>query len=52
MGPFIEIWVNGVLATSIHTSCSEPIGPGLVSGDFEVVDGESLFGGPLPIFTG
>jgi len=31
----------------IHTSCSIPIYPGLKFGDFEVVEGESLKGGPL-----
>ncbi|OGC44990.1 hypothetical protein A2V54_02750 [candidate division WWE3 bacterium RBG_19FT_COMBO_53_11] len=33
--------------TSIHTSCSAPIGPGLVSGDFTVIAGESRNGGSL-----
>lgn len=37
----IYLFVNGKLNTSIHTSCSQPIGPGLVSGDFEVVSGSS-----------
>ncbi len=35
------------LDTKIHTSCSQPIGPGLVFGHFEVIAGESLHGGPL-----
>jgi hypothetical protein len=43
----IRIYVNDDLNTSIHTSCSEPIGPGLVRGDFEVVEGYSLNGGFL-----
>ena len=43
----ISIFVGGVLNTRIHTSCSKPIGPGLVSGDFEVIDGYSRNGGPL-----
>ncbi len=37
--------------TRIHTSCSEPVGPGLVSGDFLVEAGTSRDGGelcPLP----
>jgi hypothetical protein len=33
--------------TTIHTSCSEPVGPGLEAGDFEVVSGESKNGGAL-----
>ena len=31
----------------IHTSCSKPIGPGLVVGSFEVIGGESKKGGLL-----
>ena len=52
LGPAIEIFVNdGTIPTIIHTSCSQPIGPGLVAGDFLVVYGESRNGGklcPLP----
>ncbi len=47
----IRIFVDGGLHTSIHTSCSQPIGPGLQSGDFLVVEGFSRGGGllcPLP----
>jgi len=47
LGNEIEIWVDDELAAKIHTSCSKPIGPGLVVGDFEVVEGASRFGGPL-----
>lgn len=47
MGTDILLFVDGVLNTQIHTSCSQPIGPGLVSGSFEVVAGESLKGGAL-----
>ncbi|NOZ09443.1 MAG: hypothetical protein GXP09_00125, partial [Gammaproteobacteria bacterium] len=36
------------LIASFHTSCSEPIGPGSTSGDFEVTEGSSRKGGPLP----
>ena len=43
----IRINVDGVEHTRIHTSCSQPVGPGLVSGDFLVVDGASRHGGPL-----
>ncbi len=47
----ITIWVDGVESTRIHTSCSEPVGPGLLSGDFLVEAGASRDGGtlcPLP----
>jgi hypothetical protein len=47
LGSEISIFVDGVLNTKIHTSCSKPIGPGLVSGDFEVIEGYSRNGGPL-----
>ena len=47
MGPEITIFVNGVYHTTIHTSCSMPIGPGLVSGDFLVIEGYSKDGGLL-----
>ncbi|MCH8147624.1 MAG: hypothetical protein IH987_06455, partial [Planctomycetes bacterium] len=47
LGTEIKIYVNGELNTTIHTSCSQPIGPGLISGDFEVVSGESKNGGLL-----
>jgi len=48
LGTEISIFVNGSLNTKIHTSCSQPIGPGLVSGNFEVISGSSRNGGPLP----
>lgn len=47
LGTEIRIFVNGTLHTKIHTSCSQPIGPGLVSGDFTVLAGDSKHGGPL-----
>lgn len=47
LGTEISIYVDSVLNTKIHTSCSQPIGPGLVKGDFEVLSGESRNGGPL-----
>jgi len=47
LGPEITIFVNGSQNTRIHTSCSVPIGPGLVSGAFKVVAGESRNGGLL-----
>jgi len=52
LGTEIGIWVDGKLATKIHTSCSQPIGPGLIQGDFEVIAGESLKGGLLCPITG
>jgi len=48
LGTDILIFVDGTFYTKIHTSCSQPIGPGLVAGDFEVVAGTSLRGGALP----
>ncbi len=47
LGTEIRIFVGGMLHTVIHTSCSVPIGPGLVSGDFEVLSGFSKHGGAL-----
>ncbi len=47
IGTNITITVNGVINTTIHTSCSKPIGPGLKSGSFEVVSGTSKSGGQL-----
>ncbi len=47
LGTEISIYVDGELNTRIHTSCSMAIGPGMVSGDFVVVDGDSRRGGSL-----
>ena len=47
LGPEIKIFVDGEKYTKIHTSCSQPIGIGMVFGDFEIVGGESLKGGAL-----
>jgi uncharacterized repeat protein (TIGR01451 family) len=47
MGSEIRIWVDGEYNARIHTSCSQPLGPGLIAGDFEVIAGESSDGGPL-----
>ena len=41
------VFVNGVEAEEIHTSCSQPIGPGTVFGDFEVVRAVSEDNGPV-----
>ncbi|MCP3937598.1 MAG: DUF11 domain-containing protein, partial [Actinomycetia bacterium] len=43
----ITLYVNGVENGRMHTSCSKPIGPGMIRGDFLVVEGESRNGGPL-----
>ncbi len=52
LGTEITIYVNGVENTKIHTSCSQPIGPGLIIGDLEVISGSSRNGGELcPIDT-
>ena len=51
-GKEIKIFVDGTENTKIHTSCSQPIGPGLISGDFEVIEGFSRFGGLIcPVDT-
>jgi hypothetical protein len=47
LGSEIIIFVDGEEYTRIHTSCSQPIGIGMVFGDFVIVAGESLKGGPL-----
>ena len=43
----INIYVNGDQNTSVHTSCSVPIGPGSVWGDFEIVEAVSVKNGPV-----
>lgn len=45
MGKEVTIEVNGEEDAKIHTSCSKGIGPGLVFGDFEVLEGHSRNGG-------
>lgn len=52
MGTEISIYVDGSLNTKIHTSCSQPIYIGMVSGDFEIVDGYSRNGGQLCVDSG
>jgi hypothetical protein len=47
LGPYIKLFVDGHYHTSMHTSCSVPIGPGTVAGDFLVVEGASRNGGAL-----
>ncbi|MEE8428398.1 MAG: hypothetical protein V3S33_02710 [Gammaproteobacteria bacterium] len=41
LGTRIEIMASPGGITEIHTSCSQPIGPGLIVGDWEVISGES-----------
>ncbi|MFC1534614.1 SdrD B-like domain-containing protein [Thermodesulfobacteriota bacterium] len=48
LGTEITLYVGGVENTKIHTSCSRPIGPGMISGDFKVIEGYSKDGGKLP----
>jgi hypothetical protein len=51
LGTNITLSVGGGSSVDIHTSCSQPIGPGQVYGPFTIVAGKSLNGGdlcPLP----
>ena len=41
LGSRVQVYLNGTHHTEIHTSCSIPIGPGMIVGDFEVVSGYS-----------
>jgi len=47
MGTEIYIAINGIENVAIHTSCSKPIGPDMVFGDFKVISGYSRNGGLL-----
>ena len=47
MGSKITVYTNIHHTTSIHTSCSQPIGVGMVVGQFEIIAGASHEGGPL-----
>jgi hypothetical protein len=47
LGTEITLYVDNVQNTTIHTSCSQPIYPGLVRGDFIVIRGWSKDGGLL-----
>ncbi len=49
MGNEITLQEDNVLNSTIDSSCSSPIGSGLVVGDFEVLDGYSFAGGKLPL---
>ncbi|MEM8964142.1 MAG: SdrD B-like domain-containing protein [Acidobacteriota bacterium] len=46
-GNSLDIHIDGVLHTAIVTDCTAAVGPGLVAGDFLVLDGTSKEGGPL-----
>jgi hypothetical protein len=51
LGTEISIYLDGILNTKIHTSCSQPIGPGLTFGSFTIVEAYSRNGGlmcPVP----
>ncbi len=43
----LNVYINEVHGTDIHTSCSQTITPGTVFGQFEVIAGSSLGGGPF-----
>ncbi|WP_282042497.1 DUF7467 domain-containing protein [Winogradskyella flava] len=47
LGTEISIFIDDLLNTKLHTSCSIPVGPGLIFGDFEVIWGTSRNGGEL-----
>lgn len=52
MSSEITVWINGKLHTTLHTSCSQPIGPNMQFGDFQVLSGNSKDNGLLcPIDT-
>lgn len=54
LGVGISITEDGGNPVEIHTSCSQPVGPGLIAGNFEVVSGNSKkFSKPLcPVVPG
>ncbi len=47
LGTEITIYIDDVENVQIHTSCSAPVGPGMIFGDFLIIAGESRNGGPL-----
>jgi len=51
LGAEIAVFIDDAFEANIHTSCSLPIGPGMVFGDFTVLSGESQ-AGPLCDATG
>ena len=47
LGSTVKMYIDGDYYGDIHTSCSIPIGPGMIIGDFEVLEGKSRDGGIL-----
>ena len=47
LGSTLKMYVDEEYYSDIHTSCSSPIGPGLILRDFEVLAGKSRDGGIL-----
>jgi hypothetical protein len=47
LGPKISVNRDNNTITEIHTSCSDPVGPGSVIDDFTVISGYSQYGGRL-----
>ena len=43
----ISLWVDGSAVAQFHTSCSQPIGPGIQKGDFAITDGKDSTGATL-----
>ncbi|MCH7549233.1 MAG: hypothetical protein IH969_06845 [Candidatus Krumholzibacteriota bacterium] len=52
MGQELRIWVNDVLNATFHVSCSQEIGPGMIRGDFLIIEGTSKAGGTLCPYSG
>lgn len=52
LGTEITVFVDGAANTTIHTSCSQEIGPGMIFGDFLIVYAESKNNGPMCPATG
>ena len=52
LGTEASIYIDGVLNTQIHTSCSVPIEVGMVFGSFTIVDGDSRNGGQICTIDG
>ena len=48
----LDVLIGGVLATSIHVSCSQAINPGLSFGQFTVVEAMSKDSGPVCSLSG
>lgn len=46
-GTEIKLYIDNSLDVKIHTSCSQPIGAGMVVGSFEIISGYSRNGGLL-----